>query len=367
MITRLYADNFRCLSNFELKLGSMALLVGDNGTGKSSVLAVMERLCRIASDPTADLGELMPWSTLTRWDRRTEQHFELDIVVAERAYRYTLRLAHDTSDASARILAESIQAGERTIYSCTDGSAVWYREDGNIFELPLRAAAQRSLLALFDFSTAEHEILRVRDALSRCATLRLDPTRIAADAPREVDRIAADGHDFARWYLHFVTSAPSAQGPLFTTLAAVLPGFQALRFDGRGANRTLYADFAAGSTRYALRFDELSEGQRALIVLYALLAGLGADGTLWIDEPVNHIALGEIQPWLFEALERLDTGGQIVLVSHHPDLIDFMAAREAIVFHRPHGGPTRVMPLTVDRDEALRASDVIRKRLIADD
>ena len=50
MIRRLYVHNFRCLENFELSLGghSSALLIGDNGAGKSTVSFVLQIFQKIA-------------------------------------------------------------------------------------------------------------------------------------------------------------------------------------------------------------------------------------------------------------------------------------------------------------------------------
>ena len=44
MLTRLYADNFRCLTNFELRLDETNVLLGPNGTGKTSVLDALRRM-----------------------------------------------------------------------------------------------------------------------------------------------------------------------------------------------------------------------------------------------------------------------------------------------------------------------------------
>ena len=49
MLERLYVHNFRCLENFEFKPGSTgsALLIGRNGTGKSTVARVLQLMQRI--------------------------------------------------------------------------------------------------------------------------------------------------------------------------------------------------------------------------------------------------------------------------------------------------------------------------------
>ena len=44
MLTRFYADNFRCLANFELELDEANVFLGANGTGKTSVLEVLRKI-----------------------------------------------------------------------------------------------------------------------------------------------------------------------------------------------------------------------------------------------------------------------------------------------------------------------------------
>jgi len=77
------------------------------------------------------------------------------------------------------------------------------------------------------------------------------------------------------------------------------------------------------------------------------------EGTICLDEPDNFVALAEIQPWLFELSDRIeDQGGQVILISHHPELINILAPEHAVIFSREDGGPVRV--------EAFR-SDIFHK------
>lgn len=41
MIERVFIDNFRCFSSFELRLDRVNLLLGANGSGKSSLMEVI--------------------------------------------------------------------------------------------------------------------------------------------------------------------------------------------------------------------------------------------------------------------------------------------------------------------------------------
>ena len=44
MIGRFYADNFRCLTNFELELDQTNIFLGPNGSGKTSVFDALRKI-----------------------------------------------------------------------------------------------------------------------------------------------------------------------------------------------------------------------------------------------------------------------------------------------------------------------------------
>lgn len=71
----------------------------------------------------------------------------------------------------------------------------------------------------------------------------------------------------------------------------------------------------------------------------------GAGYSLFIDEPENFLALREIQPWLAALEQEVGDGvEQAVLISHHPEIIDYLGAAAGRWFSRPRGGPARVSP-----------------------
>ena len=48
MLTRLYVTNYRCLVNFEFKPSNKQLIIGRNGTGKTTVFDVLALLRDVA-------------------------------------------------------------------------------------------------------------------------------------------------------------------------------------------------------------------------------------------------------------------------------------------------------------------------------
>ena len=100
-----------------------------------------------------------------------------------------------------------------------------------------------------------------------------------------------------------------------------------------------------------------------LIALYVLLhCAVTEDSTLLIDEPDNFIALSEIQPWLLKLLDRVDEhNAQVILVSHHPELLNQLAGQGGVLLDRPNGGETRVLAFSPPDDSGLMPSEIIAR------
>ena len=151
--------------------------------------------------------------------------------------------------------------------------------------------------------------------------------------------------NFAGWYRHAAQENMGAVGDLFAELRDVLPGFHSMSLVESGENsRSLKATFrgkTGSDTRYG--FEQLSDGQRALIALYSLVTLSDPAQCLFIDEPGNYLSLREVQPWLVKATESCgESLSQIVVVSHHPVTIDYMAGANGRWFHREADEPTQV-------------------------
>ena len=95
-------------------------------------------------------------------------------------------------------------------------------------------------------------------------------------------------------------------------------------------------------TRWQARDLQVFE-YRALLdeTVYGLLHLTNGQGhVLFLDEPDNYVALAEIQPWLME-LSDLSLP-QVVLCSHHPELIDYLGGECGLVLAREESGAVTV-------------------------
>jgi predicted ATPase len=225
----------------------------------------------------------------------------------------------------------------------------------------------RSALATIQPRAENTRLMRFKDWLADLHCLELDPRRMAGSTDSEQSRPSDDMANFAAWYRHLAQERVDATAALQNRLSAVMPGFESLDLRSVGGSvRSLIARFRApgdAGKGYTVAFDELSEGQRILVCLYSILEFLVRDSVcLFLDEPENFIALPEIQPWLMELRDRMDDqGGQVTLISHHPEMIDYLAPEIGVVFERVGSGPARVRPFNKIDDSSLKASELVAR------
>ena len=367
MITRIYIDNFRCFSNFELEPGRINLLFGLNGSGKSSFMDVFDRITGLILGGR-DVDELFAETDLTRWDSRSEQRFELDLGIDGKTFTYRATLERRSTGGGMALRDERVTCGDRILFRYEDGDVHLYKIDGRVgAQFPFRG--NRSFIAGIEERPETMDLVSFLTRLRRLRSHKLEPARMGSVTQEEQQALLKDGANFASWYRHLSQERAGDIPQLFEQLRESLPGFQALALKGagkQGRTRDLVVQMRAeGQKPYELDFDAVSDGQRALIVLYALLVDIGvAPRTVLLDEPENYVGLPELQPWLQRLDDALGDTGQLFFISHHPEAIDFLAAETPILFERPGGGPVRIKRADFDRDSGLKASEQIAGGLL---
>ena len=362
MLKRLYIDNYKCLTNFDLRVGELTLLLGANGCGKSAVFEVVSKL-RDFIRGDARVGELFSAADITRWSKKVDQHFELEIDVSGGRCLYRLVIEHEPERRLARVKREGLLFDDRPLFAFENGEVQLYRD--NHSEGPTYSFdwTQSGLAPVAD-SRDNTRLCAFRNQVRRFVTLFLETKRITSGSESDSDRLSDGGEDFASWYQGRLQENPRRIFAGMDRLREVLPGFVDLRLAQKGSDyRELQVEFASqdGVTGHIYRFDKLSDGQRALIVLHLLLFGGDPASTLFLDEPDNCITLPELQPWLAELEDGCgDTLPQTILISHHPEAIDFLQDK-AVWLGREPERHTRI--LEVKNNTMLKVSELYAQGL----
>jgi len=366
VLKRLYVDNFRCLSNFELAPAPVAALVGPNGGGKSTVFDVLAALQSLLGGAAIQVGTLFPFLSRTRWNQGLDQTIELEAHEATYGtFRYRLRVHHEASGRDATLDEELTQGGD-TLYRFSDGEVHLFGDHASaVPRAKFPADPRRSFLPILEPREDNKRIHAFKNWLASVLLFRLKPDRIPFETEVEHDLLFREGENFVAWYRSLHQEAPRVTAQILADMKSYVPGLQSMRLERFGPQRRALAfDTVVAGKEIPLWLFELSDGQRALLVLYSILRATAQRATLLLfDEPDNFVALAEIQPWLVDLRDRVVEAakGTLLVISHHPEVIDCLAPDQVLRLWRDEG-PTRIRPLDSDLQlsEGLSASEVLR-------
>ena len=360
MLRRIDIDNYKCFVNFSLSLEERTLLIGRNGTGKTSVLDAIFALRQLLVDGVKITDpDALPTTTLTQWQQRNLQRFGLHVLLGDDPFEYRLEVEHDRPARQARIQLERLSANGQPLYECKLGEVQLYWDDhseGPSFSVDWG----ESNLGRVPSRPDNTRLTRFLDFMRKVTICGLHPSALVAESMHEATILRRDGANFADWYRHIHQQHSDLSFDLTARLREVIDGFRGINLEQIGQDaRVLKVAMKEMHDRYSLAFNEISDGQRTLVVLYALVYLTQGQGhTLFLDEPENFISLREIQPWLMELVDAEIP--QAIICSHHPELIDYFGVDGSILLHRESGFVRTCKPLA-DGDDGLKLSEIIAR------
>ncbi|HEY6350099.1 MAG TPA: AAA family ATPase [Candidatus Angelobacter sp.] len=350
MIRRFYVHNFRCLENFELPVSDKpsALLIGKNGSGKTTVGLAFEILQRIARG-TNRVGDLLKLKDFARGRSDVPMRFEIEAELEGRIYGYNVAFELPRNFKELRVLEEKLTADGTPVYSRRaaqvqlarsqekDGS---FRIDWHLVALPLiQEQSAKDPLSIFRRCLANMLVLRPMPSLISGAS-EDDPT--LHPNPQVTN--------FGEWFSGVLASTPSAYTKIEGYLKQVLPDFKDIKNPVIGTDsRSLIVQFSSNQGSLALPFEDLSDGEKCFVISAVVLAANDACGPLlcfW-DEPDNYLALSEVGHFVLALRSAFRSEGQFIATSHNPEAIrSFTEENTLVLYRRNHLEPTLVRPLS---------------------
>lgn len=365
MITRLYANNFRCLVSFTAEFDSFCVLCGPNGAGKSSVFDALILIRNLATGDGYLGGEGerdIPHLEFTNWLESTVQEFELGVSANGHSFEYLIHIEQKASFEKPRIIKERATCDQRTLFERDMEGVRFQKGDGSQAGFPLdwRQAALASIQPRGNL----REIGILQETLSKLLILRPNPRNMEKESKSEAKHPHLYMGNLTSWYRSLAQEQDWTDA-LRESLKEVWPDFKSFRLVDVGINaKALQLRFGAsnGGDAGGLFFDQLSDGEKALVGLYMVRAALatGAAETVLTDEPDNYVGLPELQPWVLSMRELLDENHQTFLISHHPEILSSAGEDFGRYLWRDnHTSPTRIGPLNIP--EGLTAGEAIAR------
>jgi len=355
MIERLYVHNFRGLDNFTLSLAGhpSALLIGRNGSGKSTVRQCLELFQSIGRRNSRRVHELISPGAFTQHRTDIPMKFEIELVLGRRRFTYAISFDWPETFRAARIVDESLSA---------DGTSVFARHHADV---QLAGGATFGL----DWHTVALPVVNVRPDNTALQTVKAFLASMILTAPvpalmagfSDEPSLELDMHatNLASCLSALLTQKPAVYRNFDTYVRGVITDFFEVEFVPRGeSGYQLVVKFGEATDPLSVDFNALSDGEKCFI-LSAYVVALNSAGSpvfcMW-DEPDNHLSLPEVSQFITRLRKMTNQGGQFLATSHHPEAIRRFSDETTFVLTRTgHLAPSVVRPLT----ELPRDGDLI--------
>ncbi len=299
----------------------------------------------------------------TNWQKdtgqeSTTQEFELAVTAEGRAFEYIIHIEQKADFEKPRFVKERATCDGRSLFERDLEGVRFQKADGSQTGFPLdwRQAA----LASFQPRGSLSELAILQEAIGKLLILRPNPRGMEPESKAEAKRPDLYMGNLTSWYRSLSNDSDWTVAFL-DLLQAVWPDFKSLKLEDVGLN-TKALQFRIEGLKEPLFFDQLSDGEKALIGLYMVRAALasGAAQTVLIDEPDNYVGLPELQPWVLSLRELLDEDHQAILISHHPEILSSAGEDFGRYLWRDnHTSPTRIGPLKIP--EGLSPGEAITR------
>ena len=349
VIKRFYVHNFRCLENFELPVSglSSALLIGDNGSGKTTVARALRILQRIAQG-TNRVGDLVKPKDFFLGRTDAPMRFEIEVELEATTYGYAIAFEFPEGFRELRVLEEKLTVDGKPVYT-REMAQVHLARSGQAKEAKFPIDWHLVALPIVQQGSAKDPLSAFKEWLARMLILRPMPNMIRGDSDKET--LVPNPHvtDFGAWFAGLLHYAPSAYTKIDEYLKQVMRDLRDIKNPVVGTDSSsLVVQFSNDHGSVTIPFEDLSDGEKCFMICAVVLAANEAYGPLlcfW-DEPDNYLAPSEVGHFVLALRTAFQSSGQFIATSHHPEAISRFSEENTFHLHRKsHLEPTIVRPL----------------------
>ncbi len=372
MITRFRVQNYKCLRDVDIPLTPIHVLIGQNASGKTSLLEAMYGLFRTL-ESGVKLAAAFPESSLEKellYHRATEPVVRFDVDFAPKnqpsdsrsRFSYSLLVEIRPSGISAAIKDELI-----------DGRSI---RESVLNVTPFDAAVLSHFRVPRPDIQAAPTLWQYAQLMPRAKSFRFNPKLMAFPSAIRIDRkfdLDPDGFGLPTLLAEIQDDDQERFSQLQRDFRNYFPQFSRIKFSNiQGYSRVadqlnINLNFSSAigkevrlvtSSGKDVRLQQASDGAILLLGFLALIHSPSPPGLILIEEPENGIypkRLSEVVSLLRRFVINHPNAPQIVLTTHSPYLMsDFNP--EEITFMCPQpDGSVRARP--------LRDSPLVRERL----
>lgn len=367
MLQRLYVHNFRCLENFELNLKEMpsALLIGKNGSGKSTIAMALEVLQSIGRG-TNQVGQLVQSKDFARGRSDVPIRFEIEVILNGKLYIYILAFELPEGFKELRILEEQLIIAGKPLYSRKEAQVTLHTSSNNR-EAQFLVDWHLVALPVIQERSEKDPLLVFKTWLAHTIILAPIPSLMRGDSSGETLKPVQKVSNFGEWFSGLLRRYPAAYTRVEKFLQELMPDIRDFLNEPIGQDaKSMIVRFENSNAKLSINFKDLSDGEKCFFLCAVVLAANEFYGPLFCfwDEPDSYLSLSEVGHFVTALRKSFGKSGQIIVTSHNPEAIRKFSDENTLVLDRKsHLEPTLVRllsDLSVEGDivDALIRGDV---------
>lgn len=344
MLQRLYVHNFRCLENFELTIKDMpsAILIGKNGTGKSTIALALEILQGIGRGINR-VGKLVQSKDFARGRSDVPIRFEMEVLLEERIYKYVLAFELPERFRELRVSEEQFMVAGNPIYSRNQAKVTLHSSPQNR-EAQFLVDWHLVALPVIQEQSEVDPLHIFKTWLARTIILAPIPSLMTGDSNGETLEPNREGSNFAEWFTGLLSRYPAAYTQVEKYLRQVMPDLRDFLNEPIGKDsKSMKVRFEEYSANLSVYFNDLSDGEKCFFLCAVVLAANNFYGPLFCfwDEPDNYLSLSEVGHFVTSLRRSFSNSGQILVTSHNPEAIRRFSNENTLILDRKsHLEPT---------------------------
>jgi predicted ATPase len=362
MITRILVEHYKSIERVDLKLGSLTVLVGPNGIGKSNFVDAI-RFIRDAA--TRGLSRAL-----------TERH-GIDSVrqwSPGKPYPMSLRVEFE-SDSGSGYFGFTLWSN-RGAHAVRSEEGMWVRRGGGepllavsyvrdaagsvrVFqsETYIRDARNVPAEELFVSRFEAPAFFSLAAALSSMEAYSIYPNDLRA--PQKVtndERLSHNGDNLTSVFKRLTQSKRHyrERSEILSALRKVMPSLESVQIRRLGGLMApVFRVRESNGKVHGFNVAQLSDGTLRVFGLLTALYQPHRPDVVVLEEPEQMINPGVLAV-LAEAIEEASSTSQVIVTTHSPELLDKFADPAVVLAVEMHDGVTRIGPISEDQLSAVR-------------
>jgi predicted ATPase len=343
MLKRLEVKNFKSLVDFSIDFEPFTVLIGQNGSGKSTVLQALDLLGAFLKGNVNHYLRERGWEAQDLSSKTNHQfviYFVLTFEVEGEVFQW--KVSFSVWEKGLRVETEQIVSISSSFCFHSEGpidrpiegepksgSLMLWDANGLQIEMPkIGIAFFQSILRAFQIRNAPPEIERVTAALEKIFLLDIESTDVLRKPAKDkrVENIGTKGEHLAA-YLHS-SLLELEKRVLQETLKLFIPQIKGIiTHSSNGVVWFVFEENFPKDTSKIIQIDaaHISDGTLHLLALLTSIQGANEGTVLLLDEiengvDPNHVSI--LVSLLEEAVQK--KGVQVILATHSPVVLNYV-------------------------------------------